>query len=721
MTVWAPVHQFEIACGSAGAFVDVTALGHVLTDQGGVVRSYGRKSSFVDFSGGTFGFTLDNRDGRYTPDATVAGATPLSEGMVVSWQVTDPVTSITRLVSGKIAVGSGIQLVIPDGGGSDSSRVRVTCEDVLIEASRHKPVRPLASAAVMGSKPYLYWPLNDPAGSVGAAEISGAGAPALAASGNVTFGAAGPVALGETQITLAVGAGGTVAPAISTYAGTGVPFTAALIANPAYAAGSRGFLSTWITSSSATVFASAIYWSTTSGNANSINLGPASAILTVNGVNVSTNAFALNIVGVPTLYSAGVTYTLTGSIYTYTLTLYVNGVAASSNTLTSTTLIPTGVTGVSAYDNGALATTSIAHISHGPSLVHEELAGVTTEANRLKLIAASTSEIAIGTIPTDLSTQPIGIANTTSQSVLDMLNDVIRTEQGQLFSNTTGTPSAPIQTIGIRARNRPATPTTATTWAMGTDVLGTPPFLRDLSNTVSEVDATGPSTTAIATDATLTKKVGSANTNFAVLSNNYYDVYTAATDRLNRGRKTGLDVPSFTVPGISLISNRGVDLLAVALGDREEVTGIPSPPLTSTTYDGYLIGVDEYWDSVTANFTLYLEAAGKRTAIFDTDRFMANGALSLNAAITSTTATTMTVATNVPAVGRTPATLLALTGTGTPYNLIIDNEIVTVTACTAPSAGVQTATITRGAAGTTAAAHASGALLEIATQALFAY
>lgn len=704
MTVWAPVHQFEIACGAAGAFVDVTALGHVLTDQGGVTRSYGRKSSFVDFSGGTFSFTLDNRDGRYTPDSTVSGATPLSEGQVVSWQ-TD-----TRLVSGKIAVGSGIQLIFPDGGGTDSSRIRVTCEDAIVEGARHRPSQPLAGAAVVGSRAYLYWPLNDAAGSTQASEQSGNNGPALLTYGAFAFGAAGVPATAESQVSFTSGA--LYVGAVQPFVGAVSPAFNSAVTTPAYASGSRGFIGFWYTPVSSLAQDQVnIQWTPTSFNGNYLSIsflsGSATATLCVNGVTATPISMAISIPGTPAFVAAGLTYTLAGSTYTYTLTLYVNG-SSTTTTFTSTTLIPAAVAAVQMVGGS-----SFAHLSHTRTLVHEEWAGVTTVANRLKLIASTTPEIALGTLPTDLSTQPVGNANTAGQSVTDMLNDVARTEQGQLSCSTSGTVGAPVQTIGLRARNRPAT--ASVTWAIGTDILGTPPFLRDLSDTVSDVDVTGAGVTATTgTDAALYKKVGSSNATLNVLSAGALDAYTAGTDRLNRGRKTGLDTPNVTIPGISNVTNRSSDLLALALGDRHETTGIPVPPLNAATYDGYLIGVDEYWDSVTANFTLYYEAAGARTAVFGTDEFMADGALKLNAAITSTTATTMTVATNVPASGSTPATLLAVTGAGTPYDLIIDAEQVTVTACTAPSAGVQTATITRGVNSTTAATHLIAALLEVA-------
>ena len=54
-----------------------------------------------------------------------------------------------------------------------------------------------------------------------------------------------------------------------------------------------------------------------------------------------------------------------------------------------------------------------------------------------------------------------------------------------------------------------------------------------------------------------------------------------------------------------------------------------------------------------------------------------------------------------------------------PYTLLIDKEQVTVTNCTpwVP----QVATITRGVNGTTATTHATGALIDVAPSALFAF
>ena len=54
-----------------------------------------------------------------------------------------------------------------------------------------------------------------------------------------------------------------------------------------------------------------------------------------------------------------------------------------------------------------------------------------------------------------------------------------------------------------------------------------------------------------------------------------------------------------------------------------------------------------------------------------------------------------------------------------PYTLEIDSEQVTVTGCT--SATPQVVTMTRGANSTTPAAHTAGALVDVPTDALYAF
>jgi hypothetical protein len=485
-----------------------------------------------------------------------------------------------------------------------------------------------------------------------------------------------------------------------------------VMATPAYLPGSLGFAGVWITPNTLT-----------SGTA-SVNLkwggGPQALQVGVNSTGyfvqfwlpLSTFIFlpsvAPAVVGQPAYISAGVTYVNTsGAIYNWALNVYVNGALVATHTNTNIVGIPALSLNFADVVVSGPDSFSFSHLSHTPTLVHEEYAGIGTEAIRLQSIDATTPDVTLGALPGDLSTVPIGAANTAGQSALDAFNDVMRTEQGQLFTTTSGSVGAPVQTVGVRARNRPSAITSA--WTANKEIQGSDAQpVRDLSYTVSEVDGVGIGVAATITDVLLKQKVGSANTGFAVINSNTTDVYTAASDRLNRGRKNGFDIPQITINSMSTDMDRSTELLSLTLGDRHQAAGLPATQLGAATKDGWLCGVDEVWTSVTADFTLYMEAAPAATAIYDTSRYMANGDLSLSASLTAG-ATSMSVAT----IGA------KLSTAETPYTLLIDTEQVTVTACT--GATPQAANITRGVNGTTAASHLSGALMDLAISSLYAY
>lgn len=690
---WVPDHQFTIACGAGGAFVDVTALGHVLTDQGGIVRSWGRQSSFNDFTGGTFAFTLDNRDGRYTPDSTTAGATPLVEGMRVVWRAD------TRLVSGKISV-SGLQMIFPDPGTAESARIRVTVGDMLVESGRHT-LGGLGDGLVRAGSPYLYYPLNESSGAVSAAETSGnSGIPLSTGDvGGYTFGDTSTSQVGDSGLHVT---GGATFQAVSNNIAISYP------------AGSRGVWSFWFVAGSASVGHNEIIIG---------NIGNVSVIFNItmptffvevdwpSGI-AEVGPFPLD-AGAGAFLEAVVTYTLSGGTYTVTLSVYVNDVLVGTSSGTSTTA-PTSSAADVVISAESPNDVTFARLSHTPNRVRQALAGYGTEATFLTAVALTTPGIILGSL-SGLSTQPLGVVDTSGSSALDAFNNAMRTEQGQLFTTTTGTVTAPVQTINFRGRDRPADVTAV--WDAKADLQSDAQFVRDLSNTVSEVDATGIGANAVVIGKDLIPKVGSANIGFAVLNSDTPDVLMAGSDRLNRGRKFGLDIPSITIDGLRIQDpDRSADLLGLALGDRHQVAGLPTAQLGYSTWDAFLIGVNELWDSVTGYFTLNFEPAGAPIALFDTARFSAGGALHLSSAITSS-AISMSVATSVPASGGAPATLLSTTET--PYDLLIDAEIVTVTAVT--TATPQVATIVRAQGDTVAATHSSGALVDITPLPRFAY
>jgi hypothetical protein len=348
----------------------------------------------------------------------------------------------------------------------------------------------------------------------------------------------------------------------------------------------------------------------------------------------------------------------------------------------------------------------VSRLSHTLTQPMEYLALATTEATALAAIQATAAEITLATLPTDLSVAAITLPS--SGSALDAFNKIIRTEQGYIYTATTGTLTAPVQKVYVRARSRPS----AVTYSFGltTDILDAPQFVRDITNTVSRIDVSGPSTSVSVTDATLVPLVGSANTSESVLNTTAADLTTWGQDRLLRGKNTTVRIASFTVDAYSTTTSRWADLAAMVFGDRIRVTGLPTTQLGYSTWDGWLIGVDREHIYESHKFTLHVAAAMPDTAIYDTNLFMADGALTLFSSITNV-ATSMSV---IPSV----ATTLLETVTF-PYTLIIDSEQVTVTACN--TAAPQVATITRGVNGTTAAAHSAAALVEVAVPSLYAF
>lgn len=373
------------------------------------------------------------------------------------------------------------------------------------------------------------------------------------------------------------------------------------------------------------------------------------------------------------------------------------GPATTSGSFAQTTI-------ASAIPTGAI----VSRVSHTLNVPQEYLALGTTEAQLFAAVQATTSEIVLGPLPATLSTAPVAAAAFTN--VLDALNTLVRTEQGAIFAATSGTLLAPVQTLVVRERTRP--PNVLYTFDASTEIGNVPAFVRDLANVVSSFTATGPTGSATYKDATLTARAGSANASETVLNTVNSDLLAYAQDRLIRGKNVNLRVASIVVDALTTVSDRSADLLGMVPGDRIRVNNLPPTTLGFSSWDGWVLGVTETHRgglNAQARFEIFVQPVLPATAIFDTNRFMADGALSLFAAMLSTD-TTMQVTTSI-------ATTLLETVTF-PYTLVVDSEQVTVTACTiAP----QVATITRGQNGTTPALHLAGALVDVAAPSLYAF
>jgi hypothetical protein len=674
-----------LGVGASGALIDVS---QYIKGPEGVSWKYGRQDEFRDPSPGVLTFTLENQDGRFTPGNTSSPlATLLTEGTAVCWQLG------TRLVT---AVVSAIGFATSE---DQWGRVQVTAGDVFYIANRTPVDRGLA-AAMAEANAWLYWPLNDPAYSSNAAENNGG--PSLVNQFSITtmpqFGVASTIPGGDPMMVAAATPANTIA----------------MLATPTFATinyppGSLGFWGFWLVP-------------VVAGGYVEFDFGPAAPYRSALVINQT--AFTLTAAGTspPTAtypndglqhyVAVGVTYAGT----TFTSTLYLDGVAVAtvSNTVAGTftnALAQPFFIRLFVGDGINTYTYGFAHLSHSPVLLHEELLAPTTLGNRLTALAQA-APLALGTVDANLSPAIVDVPGTGS-NVWSMLCDALRTEQGHIYATTSGTvATAPGPTVvNFRARTRPATP--VATFDAQADIDGLPQFVRDITNMFATVTATGPSQSVTVTDQAAIPRVGGAATSETVLLKNQTDLLGYAQDRLLRGENVQLRVAQVTIDTIHA-QTPGVPVAVLGLvpGDRIRIANLPSNALGFTFWDGWFLGADELHApgvSATDRFTLYLAPVLPATAVTDTDRVMSGGQLALTSSITSG-ATTMSV-TSLDGV-----TFLSTTDT---YTLIIDNEQVNLTACT--TGPPQVATITRGANGTTAAAHAAGAVVELATPALVAF
>lgn len=689
--------QIALGVGVNGALIDVTAY---VTGPEGVQYTYGRQNEFRDPSPGQVTFILDNYDGRFTPGNTSSPlATLLTEGTLVCWKFN------TRLVAGVVsAIGMA-------SSEEQWGRVTITVGDPLYLANRTTLLNGIAPG--MGQQQaYLYWPMNDPATSAAAVEYNGAQSlvPFTGVHGvtldtppfRATFGVAGPAV--DTQLQVTTLTTGTMS---TETGGRFSPITS-------YPAGSFGCWGFWYTPTDAN---STVQVDVTNqagvapgggdpifiqliGSGFTVQASAGNAVVTGNLPHV-TESFYL---------SAAISYTST----TITVTLYANGVLIGTNTA-SFTLTPYAAaqwapSSVRIYFGafGASTVQSISHLAHTPTPLLEWATQPTTIANRVVAVMQTVPSLTVGTIDVNASAAILDPQTGTSVSSWSLLCDLLRTEQGHLYTSTSGTLLAPSTVVNFRTRTRPQTP--SVTFDAQTEVQGVPQFVRDITNMYSTVTATGPNNSLTLTDRTVIPRAGSATTSETVALQQPTDLRMYVQDRLIRGKNVALQVVSVTIDALTTPTSRYSDLLGLTPGDRVRINNIPSATLGFSSWDGWFLGASEVHTFQSDAFTLYLAPVLPPTGVFDTDLFASGGGLSLNAAVTAGANTIPVVTTDA-----------LLETVQVPYTLQIDAEQLVVTACTAPVAGVQTATVTRGANGTTAAAHAIHALVDLASPAIYAF
>ena len=475
---------FALGVGSSGALVDVSA--YVAGASDGVSRRYGQLDSFRDATPGTFTVILDNYDGRFTPENTTANAaagysTTVTEGMAACVQIG------SRLTAGQVI---GIRPLL----GSDWGRIQITCDDALGKLSRTSG-NSLAEGIAAGCGAVATWLFDDPANSGQAAGysvplVSGPVAP-FTTGGGVQFGVEGFPGGPATQVEFT-----SPAAIASTYqavdgvtrSGSGNYFRAAS-ASLLPAVVGAAFVITPMNGSS--FFEIATDWMTQFRigiqNTNLVWYNPVSAAYeTIMPITVNE--------------PMSVWFGDVGGDYM----IYVNGVwkKTEPGAVIFAQQAPTITVGNASYRDTQVRFSTFVGGVEDPI----NLGGGTTITDRISSIAT------MGGITI---TQQSGLWNallgaSSGASALEMLNDVIRTEQGYLYPVTTGTLTSNSEALNVRPRTRPTTVTAS--FDAITELANAPEFIRDLTNTVSLTSVSGPDLAVTVADPTLIPRVGTRTT-----------------------------------------------------------------------------------------------------------------------------------------------------------------------------------------------------------------
>jgi len=663
-----------VGVGAAGALVDVTALN---AGPEGVTYSYGPADGFSATPPSIFSLTLENQDGRFTPGNTAAAvaagyAATLTEGMQVSWQLG------TRIVRGTI------RSILPATDAANWGRLTIVCDDMLGDLGRFKFGADFGASVALGQA-YDFWPMSDAGLSGTAVDVSASGAQpfVMSGSGVATFGIAPPSVFTGTQVDLSAAAAASGSFACSPPAG----FAVVTDGIPGTQLGQWGM---WVTPMNSTSFFE--FGSGRWGSTWKFGIQNSSFVFFAGSTSTYSIVSSPFIVGQPYYWSSS----LSGK----TLTFYINGVAVASDTVALLSNVTPTVFTIGNASYGA-SQVRVGQVYFGPQRYAGETAGITTEAARVSAICSAVPTVTLGTVGA-LSSAAIGPAHV-SGSGLDALNDVIKTEQGYVYTTTTGTLLSPTQSITVRERTRPATATY--TFDVSSEISDVPSLVRDITNAASTVTVTGPDNSVRVVDTSSASRGGTVSETVELESS--VDLTAWGQDRILRGNNLSLRLASVSIDAMTTPTDRSADLLAIKPGDRLSLTGLPSAVLGFSSLDGLVLGASEshpQGPQAAHVFTFRCAIVLAATGIYDTDLY-ANGG-------NNTISTTLTnVATSMLCTSADVVTLFETSAMN--YYLLVDSEVVKVTACSAPVAGVQTLTITRAQFGTAAAAHAVGAVPEV--------
>lgn len=731
MAAISPIN-LAMAVGTGGAFVDVTSY---LTGSKTIEATWGQTDPFRDVQPGTFTFTLDNFDGRFTPGNVLSPlATPIQEGTAVCWQAG------TRLMSGTI-----LNFAFPNSA-DERGRITITCDDVLGDLGRYQmPDTGFMSQLEASATPLLMWPMNDASDATGAVETTGNGLQLTQNGGQLrysgtteyfvqqpTFGTSFAGFLGQTAMNLTYSNVRNGAPYFGDWGSMIADLTGTT--NFSYTSGNGGYWGFWCDQvwaddkdpayqSCVSVSINTLNFQNTSQyplvigggvaipipymplDAITVNVFPSSVTLSAGGANL--NAVTASLTSGPHYYAVGITGTLVSSSWQVTATLYVDGVSQGSavwSGLTSATWNPQPLTAMVNVFGQAAGT--FARLGHFSTLPHPEIANAKTMTDKLTFYDNVIPALPATAVSGTLATSPIGQTVQTGTG-LEALQAMMRTEQGYLYPVTTGTLTSPTVTLTMRSRTRALTPKVS--FDAVTEIEGVLPFERHITNLVATATATGDGTSATYSDSSVSSRASNASSTDDVLLSQYADARLWASDRINRAKVLTPYPTTITIDSQTTPTDRSADLLGLVAGDRISITNIDSKITGFSSWDGWLIGATETHTPFSDMWTLYLAPVTDQ-GVYDTSVFQPDADILLVSAVNSSTTSIV-----IPLAASTLSK-----STDLPVTVLVDGEQMTVTNVTISAFNV-TLTVTRGANGTTAASHSASAVLSVLPNSVYAF
>jgi len=595
-------------------FVDVTE--YVDLDRSGISVERGRGDQHSQVQPSRWSLTLNNRDGRFTPENTASPYYPnVRRGRPVRISATSVLGTASILVVGYVDTWP-----ISWPGGSDAySSVTVSGSSRMTRLGRSAVFRSIVEEEVLYDGPTCYWTLAEPAGALEAGNIAPGRSDRLTVAqvgsgGTLEFGAGtGP---GTDDLTAPVltrvdssngkyllsslvqplnAPGDTIIDLEFWVAAVTASGTIATVVSPTSLYGLNVGIISGTVSANAT-FAGGVSQATIATDMADGNMHHVSARMTLSGSSVTASL----IVDGSARTTAGSSVTLEGAAFPDLTRLFLG----SSGTAPSFLTTPwSGTLAHAAMFSGTVAVADAriqAHYNAGANGFNTEASGARV-ARYGRLAGVPPAEI---TVETGLSTS-IAHADTTGQSPIDMMQRVATTEDGLVFDGRDGT-------LTFHARDHRYTSTSAFTLSCtaGEVESDLSPVLDDqgMTNDMKATRAGGAEAHSV-NQASIDDE-GYYRDTVELMTTSDNEVQSRADWQVQRFGTPRVKLTSITVELTQASPAQQDLLLAADIGTRFTVSNLPSQaPASSMDFFvegiGYEVGTDSFKISFNTSATDY--------------------------------------------------------------------------------------------------------------------